>query len=72
MLDDTLATLIASETPSLFADLLLDRAHVLRTASRDEEAREALATALSLFEHKRNLPAARRTRALMAGDPAVV
>jgi tetratricopeptide (TPR) repeat protein len=59
---------IISESDNLDfrAGVLLDRAEVLRTAAREEEARTAVENALALYEQKGNLVGAERARALLA------
>jgi predicted ATPase len=52
------------------ADALTDFAQVLTAAGRDGEATAALEQALSLYERKGNLVAARRTRAALAASSA--
>ncbi len=51
-----------SEFVVLHADVLLDLAEVLELAGRPEEAREATAEAVSIYERKGNVAAARKAR----------
>jgi len=52
-----------SEFVVLHADVLLDLAEVLELAGRSEEARAATAEAVSIYERKGNIAAARKARA---------
>ena len=52
------------------ADALTDFAQVLTAAGRDGEATAALEQALSLYDRKGNLVAAKRTRAALAAASA--
>jgi hypothetical protein len=54
-----------SEFVVLHADVLLDLAEVLDIAGRPEEAREATAQAVSIYERKGALAAARKARGLL-------
>jgi DNA-binding SARP family transcriptional activator/class 3 adenylate cyclase len=56
------AVAAASEFIVLHADVLLDLAEVLELAGRPDEARAAAADAVSLYERKGNVAAARRAR----------
>ena len=54
-----------SEFVVLHADVLLDLAEVLELAGRPEEAREATTKAVSIYERKGNVAAARKARGLL-------
>ena len=62
------AASLAAETDdvNMRADTLIDLAHVLRAAGRDEEAHGEVGRALDLYEGKGNAVAADRTRSLRA------
>lgn len=53
-------------------DALCDLAVVMRAGGRHAEAADALVAALELYERKKNLPMARRVRALLVGAQAAV
>ena len=57
-----------SEFVVLHADVLLDLAEVLELARRPQEAREATAEAVSIYERKGNVAAARRARGLLTAS----
>jgi hypothetical protein len=61
-----------TDSPNHQADALCDLAEVLRAADKHAEAGDALVQALDRYERKRNLPMARRVRALLGTDPAPV
>jgi tetratricopeptide (TPR) repeat protein len=62
---EALALVEPTDLVSHHGDALLDLADVLRVAGRDAEARDAVRSALALYEAKGNLAAAGRARALL-------
>ena len=63
---DGVALAADSEFAVLHADVLLDLAEVLELAGRSEEARAATAEAVSIYERKGNVAAARNARRLVS------
>jgi hypothetical protein len=61
--------LAPAETLNLRADLLLDRAQILRLAGDKRAAKPLLASARTLYERKRNVVSAARARSL-ADEPS--
>lgn len=60
----------ASEQDDSTAEVLVDQAHVLRLAGREEDAQGQAGRALTLYERKGNLVGAARVRAFVQTDRA--
>jgi Flp pilus assembly protein TadD len=54
-----------TDEPNNRADVLMSLGEILQLASRPDEAAEAIAEALSLYEQKENVAPAERARALL-------